>query len=264
MSDVSSGVHLYSNLMSEIPIIVRTRWNEREAPSVLAWVGTVIGPDARRELEMAGGKLKSFVLLHMRDQVRYIYIYNVGDCVAPLPESQLLADTELVNKYHVAHDRVAHRTAPFSSKRRFNSTIWRAFTLQFGTEKRYIDLSDNNHIKILDVNNTLPEDRPHIHEVLKSDLSLDEDGYRLAAADASRLITAWAERNSIALEALYERSVDLRPANEATLHANTPAASDVVDMLMRVFSTLTASELSRIHIPADIVMKVLSTNRRDR
>lgn len=251
----------FQTLSSEIVSIVSAAWEKNNSPIVLAKVGTVLSSNAKDELEDAGRKLKPYILTQMTDRIRYIGSPKYGDFVAPLIPSENLSDDELIQRYE--NSRTV--TESISSGTRFKSDIWNGFTISPKAGRRYICFNEQNEPKLKYQSEIFGETRD-CYEIMDSDLAFDDQGNRVSFQRVGELILEWAHRNAIEVHKLYptrESPIDRTELRKAVnQEKQTSKEMLVVDSLISVMNMLSKEELSRVSIPADIVVKLVSFARK--
>lgn len=231
------------NLMGAIPSFLSTRWKRKPLPVLLSAFGGLIPPEARAELRLTKMSLKDYIRAHLADQVRVISIPQKGDAIVPVLETRGLADEELIRLYHEgARDKFK------SSGGRFFPNIWAAFFNPLQTKRRFIRLAPGKPEVIEDENGKELEDG--WLEVKEADLPSVQPGTAPFPPDVSHAIKCWAEQNAINVDDLYlKETSDFSPHSPSQLLPSTG--------LMEILNLLQPHELSRINIPADIVISVL-------
>lgn len=157
------------------------------------------------------------------------------------------------------------RRRSFTVGTSFNRDFWRAFFTPLGDKRRFVILpnSAGAHLQIVDV-----DDAPvgvDAYEILSSDLAappIDLPASEKAKVTSEK-IRDWIARNGLSeaqfAEGQFERAfrIEGRQNDKVTQsHVGTPLRSE-----MGPFERLDFSDQSRIFIPLDIVLKLLSSGK---
>lgn len=219
------------SLITEIERLTKSKWSEDSYPLLLSDLGSELDKSGDYRSVISPLKLRQFIATRMSAEVTIVTHPHQRQKIALLPAGEVFSFTDIV-----ANTQPSVR--PKSEKIR--PSIWAAFVkpLAVGAE-RFVNMDELNFID-------LPEsEKPPFpnFKVVPRSLIVDGKSPDYNADLVAKTIASWASENAVA-----EDSLRNRPQNDNRLGGK----------LFEAFRGLSDSDLRRIEIPFDIVMKLLN------
>lgn len=243
-----------SRLASELWEITEDYWRTRGRPILLSALGERLSPDARAEKDTLGTTLAAFIRNHLADRIRFVTLPPHGGGVAPKELTAGLADAELKARVPppvVKLASVARERSPI-----IDSDLWQTFRHKLPEgSKVYVDLPARGKLTIRTIaegeegeTGWLPIEADDLPEIERGDETRNP-----AAIGAA--IRAWARKNNVPFDRIEQPRLPAQLGQFPIAHPQTRSGS--LALLAEGLSVLTAEELSRLMLPADIVVNLI-------
>jgi hypothetical protein len=241
------------DISEEILGVVQDEWARRTLPMPLSSVGSKISEAARVILRGQNITLRRYIADHLRDKIRLVPMVKQGGGVAPAVETATQSDSELEDLY---------QNRPQTDQPQFFPVVWKAFREPIAEGSgRYLTAPVGRKTGFRDVRTggeAPPESYPIEPEYIVPHDAPNPNATTVAS------INKWRESHGVPLERLaytrQEQSYLHEPEREVRARSSARHDGDLSEILL----VLTPEELSRIQIPADIVLAALRRSQRRR
>ncbi|SDP07774.1 hypothetical protein [Phyllobacterium sp. OV277] len=223
------------NLDSTIVTSTIDMWSINKAPLLLSTLGSDLAKIADYRTTIAPLKLRQYIATKLIDKVVIVThpFQPQKTGLIPIGEEFSFVTSET----RTEESTVTDSTAASRSKERIKPSIWAAFVKPVQTDlKRFLDIGDDA-LRFVDLEDGPPSPR---HRAIPAESITDGTGLLYDARIVSENIHKWAEVNGLAIEKLYIREQQNSPKNS----------------FFEIFSNLSESDLRRIEIPFDIILKL--------
>lgn len=246
----------------EIAKVILDEWERSGRPLLTSRLGMRLTADTKAELSASGHGLKRYIQENLSDVVRIVPLRGRGGGVAPIVETENLTDQQIEERFVSRPDVIDSRfTIP-----KYWGDVWRGFQTPLPENAvRYILLEafGGPVVQTTSKDASMP---PNAKLIDTNDLVLPEANGPLPPKIAvHRSIENWCLRESVPIGSLVysrpENSTEGHPgaveAQRSTNKTATGGRSDRSSFLMQGLNLLNRDELSRINIPADLVLTML-------
>ncbi len=210
---------------------VRQCWEHERLPLLLSRLGNQDGAELSTEIKRLGMTLKQYLTTRLSDQVQVIQHSTKTQLVGALP---LSVDVDSEGGSEPLLERTQRTEA--ENIPRFYPAFWAAFRVPLEESKRRY-LTDHEPIEFRDLS---ADETPFGREVSREYVL----GRDVDSSEIRSKIRQWLEENQVDSEAYR-----LSPSQ-------TSRTSGSQDLLDRVLESLEPSELKRVVIPLDVVLKL--------
>jgi hypothetical protein len=200
--------------------------------------------------------LKRFIEENLRADVRLVTLPRHGGAVIPLRDTADLSDDDLHNAFEEQRAKQSAARIP-----RYNSLIWDAFKTQLAEgRKRFVRVGKAGEVEVAEVAEgaEAPEGDGWI-EVLQSDLPDRTDSAIPSPQEMDSAIRRWSEGKVESAHLHFVPSPRSALSHGTRQSRTRPGALESLMVGLRGF---TPDELSRIQIPADVLVSFLERTNR--
>ena len=204
-------------------------WDHQKVPALLSWLGNQNGAELSRVTRERGMAAKQYLIASLSDQVRVIQHQTKKELVGVLP---IAVDVSSEG----GADNLLERTRKSETENipRFHPAFWAAFRKPLDESKhRY--LTDTEPVRFRDV--SLDDGKFGVEIGREYIVGLDAD-----PSQVQKKIQDWFENNE-ADRKIYLSTEQVRSAEPR-------------DLLDRVLESLESSELERVTMPLDVILKL--------
>ena len=242
-----------SRLAAELCEITEEYWRSQGRPMLLSALGGRLSEEAREEKNQLHTTFGAYIRNELADRVRWVPLSLHGGGVAPKELTAGVSDVELEARVPQPAPRpaVAGRVrSPMIEPR-----LWDAFRQKPPGEKRiYVELPEKGRLVVhaIDQADEVAADSILIGPDDFPDMGLRSETHNPAAIGSA--IRTWAQKHGVAAERI-ERSGPPTPLGVAQAHVSGGSGS--LALFAEGLSVLTAEELSRVMLPADVVVGLI-------
>lgn len=247
----------------EIEQVVADEWSRSGRPLLISRLGMRLSPETKMALSASGHGLKRYMQEHLSDTIRFLPMRGRGGGVAPLAGTEGLTDQQIEER-HVDRPEIAN---PKYEVPQYWGEVWRGFQTPMPDDMvRYVLLEafSGPVVGMSPKDAQLPANAKLIDS---NDLILPDEGGPLPPrAVVHQAIQNWCIRENVPVASLiFPQHQSRKPVKDFSESDSVKSRSTSVlpenggksSYLMRGLNLLNREELSRINIPADLVMAIL-------
>ena len=204
-------------------------WDHQKVPALLSWLGNQNGAELSRVTRERGMTAKQYLIASLSDQVRVIQHQTKKELVGVLP---IAVDVSSEG----GADNLLERTRKSETATipRFHPAFWAAFRKPLEESKRRY-LTDTEPVRFRDV--SFDDERLGIEIGGEYIVGIDAD-----PSQVQQKIQAWCENSEVDAK-IY-------------LMTNQVGSEEPRDLLDRLLDSLESSELERVTMPLDVILKL--------
>lgn len=242
-------------LKDELKNIVCAYWGKTQRPILLSLLGERLTPQALQDRKEIGTTLGAFMSAEMPETLRVLRIPAHGTGVVPKPDADNFTDEELIAA--VPAPRPDGIIPAGTSSHVISKDIWVLFRygLKLG-ERAFVEVPPSGAVSVYRVGQDATP-KANWLSVEENDLPKPEPSSDGASPmDTGNSIRAWAAKHGIDLDRI-------QTLRSSPINKDGYLAQDSGILLVRLLnglSVLEMTELSRIMIPADVVVSLLRRN----
>ena len=230
-----------ANVRQLIVTFVDDHWERERTAYYLSALGIRIRDTVPESRDILGGGLRDF--LRRTKLVQVVQFPGVEAKIGAIPLSADLPDD--VRKLFIS----SKSTKSLHANKIYLKEFWEAFIHPIGGHRRFVVMANSGSIIIDD---DLPVDEGYeAYEIREQDLVNSKPGHSVAEKVSSThlAIEAWLEKHSLDYRAFLLPKAGRKFAK----------VSNRLDSLVRAFDGLSPEEVGRVHIPLDVLMKLMSS-----